>query len=75
MNLPQRARIACDMTQREFAKVLGTCQSVINRWESGETTPSQPVRRLLRLLVEHQDVVPDWLVELSDHASGRPRSP
>ena len=64
MNLAQRARIAADVSQRTFALMLGTSQSVVSRWEAGAVTPSGPIRRLLELIVEHPESVPDWLAEL-----------
>ena len=65
MNLPQRARIACDASQRRFADLLGTTQGVISRWESGEATPSAPIRVLLELIVDRHEVS-DWLAEKID---------
>ena len=69
MNLPQRARIAADLSQRAFARLLGTSQGVISRWEAGEATPSAPIRKLLELIAEHPDYVPDWLTELGVDAT------
>ena len=63
MNLPQRARIACDASQRGFARLLGTTQGVVSRWEAGEATPSAPVRVLMHLIIEHPESVPEWLAE------------
>ena len=63
MNLTQQARIACDVSQREFARLLGTRQCVVSRWEAGSVIPSASVRVLLRLIVEHPESVPEWLAE------------
>lgn len=66
MNITQRARIATDLSQRSFADLLGTTQGVISRWESGETTPSAPIRKLLKLIIDHPETVPDWLAGKGD---------
>ncbi len=65
MNLTQKARMAADLSQRAFARLIGTTQGVVSHWETGEVVPSGSVRKLLKLIVEHPECVPDWLDEMN----------
>lgn len=47
----RRARRALNLSQERFAELLGTSYNVVQRWESGKTTPSAPIRALLEILI------------------------
>ena len=56
MNLARRARHATGLSQREFARLIGTRQSTVARWEAGHRRPSALVETLLDLLLRETDV-------------------
>lgn len=39
------------MSQGEFAKLVGTTRAAVSGWETGESKPSGPARRLMELLL------------------------
>ena len=43
----RRVREFLDLTQEEFAHVLGVTVSTVNRWENGHAAPSKPARRAI----------------------------
>lgn len=67
----RRARRALNLSQERFAELLGTSYNVVQRWESGKTTPSAPIRALLEILEARPKVCleilrPDETVSLPD---------
>lgn len=45
-------RYRLGMTQVEFAKHVGTDQTVVSAWETGKSKPSGPARKLISMLAE-----------------------
>ena len=67
----RRARRALNLSQERFAELLGTSYNVVQRWESGKTTPSAPIRALLEILEKQPKMClevlrPDETVMLPD---------
>jgi transcriptional regulator with XRE-family HTH domain len=44
-----------DLTQREFAKLLSTSHTTIQRWERGESTPNELQKAILKRLKENPE--------------------
>jgi DNA-binding transcriptional regulator YiaG len=40
-------RLACGLTQEQFAPTLGVTYTTINRWENGRSTPSPMAMKLI----------------------------
>lgn len=56
----KQIRQALGMTQREFAKALGTYQKTIVRWENGETKPMFTISQVKALQREMAKVGLDF---------------
>jgi transcriptional regulator with XRE-family HTH domain len=48
----RKYRIQLQLSQSEFAQLLGTNQVTVSRWESGTSTPSKYYRKALALLIQ-----------------------
>ena len=48
----RKCRIQLQLSQSEFAQLLGTNQVTVSRWESGTSTPSKYYRKALALLIQ-----------------------
>jgi len=46
-------RDALNLTQDEFARIVGVCRSLVNHWETGRRKPSGPASILLQKLREN----------------------
>jgi len=44
-----------DLTQREFAKLLNTSHTTIQRWERGKSSPNELQKAILERLKENPD--------------------
>jgi DNA-binding transcriptional regulator YiaG len=49
----RKVRRALNVTQRDFAKVIGASVQTIKSWESGERKPEGPATKLIRWLAKH----------------------
>lgn len=58
----RRIRKSLKLTQTELAAIFGLGKVAFSRYERGETRPSRPVVKLLKLLERH----PDLLEEMRD---------
>jgi HTH-type transcriptional regulator / antitoxin MqsA len=45
----------CGLTQREAGRLFGGGEKSFEKYESGEITPSDPTKRLLKLAMEHPE--------------------
>ena len=52
-------REAYDLSQVEFAALLGISVDTLQNWEQGRRTPAGPARILLQIVAKHPDVVWD----------------
>jgi len=57
----------------DFARQMGTTRETVSRWENGASSMGVIAERLLRLLVERQEPVKDYRVELAEVAVGNPK--
>jgi HTH-type transcriptional regulator / antitoxin MqsA len=64
----RRIRKSLKLTQTELAAIFGLGKVAFSRYERGETRPSVPVVKLLKLLERH----PDLLEEIRDAGTGAP---
>ena len=56
----KKIREDLNLTQKNFAFVLGVSLKTVEAWESGKTHPTGPARRLMTLLAEHREQ-PDFV--------------
>lgn len=56
---PAALRTRLNLSQSEFAKILGVSVRTIQEWEQGRTTPSGPALALLRIIDKHPEVLDD----------------
>jgi putative transcriptional regulator len=60
-NLPQvdasAIRKSMNMTQKDFANILGVSKRTIEAWETGRSTPSPTAKNLLYLIQNNPDLV------------------
>lgn len=55
------AREFANLTQEALAAKLGLTRGAVSQWETGETSPTGPARRLLALIFNvEQHVVDSW---------------
>lgn len=66
MSLARRARLATGLSQREFARLIGTSHVTVARWEAGHRRPSAPAVALLELLARETRVCLQALWERPD---------
>jgi putative transcriptional regulator len=52
-------REAYDLSQAEFAALLGVSVDTLQNWEQGRRTPAGPARILLRIVAKHPEAVWD----------------
>jgi len=52
-------REAYDLTQSQFAAMLGISVSTLRNWEQGRRVPEGPARVLLQVAAKHQEAVLD----------------
>lgn len=52
-------REAYDLSQAEFAALLGISVDTLQNWEQGRRTPAGPARILLQVVAKHPDAVWD----------------
>ena len=55
----QKIRGSYNMTQNDFATMLGVSVDTLQNWEQGRRTPQGPARVLLQIAAKHPDVVWD----------------
>lgn len=55
----QKIRGSYNMTQIDFATMLGVSIDTLQNWEQGRRTPQGPARVLLQIVAKHPDVVWD----------------
>jgi putative transcriptional regulator len=55
----QRLRAAYQLTQNEFAALLGISVKTLRNWEQGRRAPEGPARVLLQVAARHPDAVWD----------------
>lgn len=48
------------LTQEEFAKMIGTSFSAVNRWENGKSTPSIKAQRKIKELCSKYGMKSMW---------------
>jgi putative transcriptional regulator len=56
---PARVRSELDLSQSEFAALLGISLRTLQNWEQGHRRPSGPALQLLRVVAKHPDAVLD----------------
>lgn len=54
-----RIREAYDLSQAEFATLLGISVDTLQNWEQGRRTPAGPARILLQVVAKHPEAVWD----------------
>jgi len=54
-----RIREAHDLSQAEFAALLGISVDTLQNWEQGRRTPAGPARVLLQVVAKHPEAVWD----------------
>jgi putative transcriptional regulator len=54
-----RIREAYDLSQAEFAALLGISVDTLQNWEQGRRTPAGPARILLQVVAKHPEAVWD----------------
>jgi DNA-binding transcriptional regulator YiaG len=59
----KQVRHKLELTQREFARLLGVEVSAVESWEQGRRTPDGPVTAMITLLSKHGQMR-HWLEEL-----------
>jgi len=61
MEVPEVSRIreAYDLSQAEFAALLGISVDTLQNWEQGRRTPAGPARILLQVVAKHPEAVWD----------------
>jgi putative transcriptional regulator len=52
-----KARVSMGLSQQEFAKLLGVSARTLQDWEQGRREPSGAAKTLLRVAVEHPEVL------------------
>jgi putative transcriptional regulator len=55
----QKIRGSYNMTQVDFATMMGVSVDTLQNWEQGRRTPQGPARVLLQIAAKHPDVVWD----------------
>lgn len=55
----KRIRAAFDLTQQEFAAMLGISVRTLRNWEQGRRVPEGPAMVLLRVAEKHPDAILD----------------
>ncbi len=68
----QKIRGSYNMTQIDFATMLGVSIDTLQNWEQGRRTPQGPARVLLQIVAKHPDVV--WDVVKPSKRSVRPKA-
>jgi putative transcriptional regulator len=56
-----QARHKADLSQAQFAEVLGISKRTLQDWEQGRRSPSGAARALIRIAKRHPDVVREAL--------------
>lgn len=56
-NKVAKLRQSLDLSQKEFAALLGTSISTLKKWETGERTPSGAAAKLLEVLERNPEAV------------------
>jgi putative transcriptional regulator len=52
-----KARVSMGLSQQEFAKLLGVSARTLQDWEQGRREPTGAAKTLLRVAVEHPEVL------------------
>ena len=55
----KRIRASYELSQSEFAALIGTSVATLRNWEQGRRTPEGPARVLLQVAAKHPDAVWD----------------
>jgi len=55
----QRIRAKYNLSQNEFARLLGISRATLQNWEQGRRVPQGPARVLLQVADKHPDAVYD----------------
>ncbi|MDX9850998.1 MAG: NadS family protein [Anaerolineaceae bacterium] len=58
----KKIRDGYNLTQREFASLLGISVSTLRNWEQGRRTPEGPAMALLKVAQKHPQAVLDSLL-------------
>ena len=58
-------RNAFDMSQSEFARMLGISVDTLQNWEQGRRHPVGPARALLQVAAKHPEAIRDAIVSLT----------
>lgn len=66
MSLARRARLATGLSQRDFARLIGTSHVTVARWEAGHRRPSALARTLFELLLRETRTCVHALWERAD---------
>jgi putative transcriptional regulator len=53
----QRIRAAYNLSQSEFARLMGVSVSTLQNWEQGRRSPQGPASVLLQVVASHPDIV------------------
>lgn len=53
------ARKSLRLSQRDFARLIGTSPSAVRNWEQGRTRIPRMARKLMRVVERHPDVLAD----------------
>ncbi len=55
----KQIRSSYDLSQRQFAAMLGISLGTLRNWEQGRRTPDGPARVLLQIAANHPEVILD----------------
>lgn len=74
-NVLKQVREALELTQEEFALILGAGRRSIIRWEKGQTVPMLTLpqikalqQQLRKLELDFEDIPDDWNVKIKEKA-------
>jgi putative transcriptional regulator len=62
---PKEIRERYDMTQAQFARLLGISARTLEKWEQGERHPTGAARVLLQVAARHPDCLLDTIKQMS----------
>jgi putative transcriptional regulator len=61
-NLVAQTRVQTQLTQTEFAALLGVSKRTLEQWEQGRREPSGAAKTLLRVAQKHPNVLRELIV-------------
>jgi putative transcriptional regulator len=65
----RQVRSIYDLTQKQFAAMLGISIGTLRNWEQGRRTPDGPARVLLQIAASHPDAILDVVRPLPEGKS------